>query len=184
MVEGRNLKRRTRYQHRPMVDWLSNNPIQNLIRDTFMRPNDYLMMQLFSGGLSSMQSSGWLHVVFLIFLLAVPIFRPERIRVVASFRRAWVCFALSMIAPSAASILTSNLIMPGVAAGNMPTGTPLLSFFNAAGPVFFGMSLVFAMKAVVPGFIPPPDFDRSSRFDDHGSASPGGTVGSGGPPAS
>ena len=136
-----------------------------------MRPNDFLMMQLFGGGLSSMQSSNWLYAVFLIFLLTVPLFRPEKIRVIASFRRAWVCFALSIIAPSAVSILTTNLIMPGATSGNMPAGTPLWSFFNAAGPVLFGMSLIFAMQAILPAFVPPRDYESSSRFDDRGGES-------------
>lgn len=136
-----------------------------------MSSNDFLMMQLFGGGAAWMQSSSWLHVVFLIFLLAVPIFRPEQIRVIASFRRAWVCFALSIIAPGAVSILTSAVIMPGASPRNMSAGTPLLSFVTAAGPVFFGMSLIFAMKAVVPGFIPPKDFESSSRFDDRAGES-------------
>lgn len=78
-----------------------------------MGRDELWMMQLFGGGTGWLQSGGWLQVVYLVFLLAIPIFRPERIRVVSSYRGAYFCFALSIIVPSAASVLMTSLLSPG-----------------------------------------------------------------------
>lgn len=145
-----------------------------LAKVILMGREDLLMMQLFGGGAVGggggwLQSGGWLHVVFLAFLLAVPIFRPERIRVVASYRRAFVCFALSIIAPSAVSILMMSLVSPGGGPGGGLSGIPTFQLFSAAGPVLFGISLIFAMKAIVPGFIPPQNSGRPTGLDEQRS---------------
>jgi len=119
-----------------------------------MGRDELLMLQLFGGGAGLTQSGGWLQVLYLAFLLAVPVLRPERIRVVSSYRAAWFCFALSIIVPSAASVVMLYAVAPGGTSGGFP-GMQTLQLFNAAGPVLFGISLILAMKAVVPGFIPP-----------------------------
>jgi hypothetical protein len=137
-----------------------------------MSRENLLMMQLFGGG----SSSGWLQVVFLVFLLAVPILSPERIRVVSSYRRAYVFFALSIIVPSAASVLMSTVVAPVGLAGSGVTGIQALQLFNAAGPVLFGLSLIFAMKAVVPGFIPPQTSRRTTSHDEPRSTEGGVSV--------
>jgi hypothetical protein len=134
------------------------------------------MMQLFGGGGGWLQSGGWLQVVFLGFLLAVPIFRPERIRVVSSFRGAYVCFALSLIVPSAASVLMMNLVSPGGIPGGGFSGIPMFQLFNAAGPVLFGISVILAMKAIVPGFIPPQSLRRPTSYDEPTSTAGGGSI--------
>ena len=115
-----------------------------------------LMLQLLGGGGSGgwLQSGGWLHVLFLAFLLAVPILWPERIRVVASYRASWICFALSIFVPNVISVAMIYAVSPDGTRGSFP-GMPSLQLINAAGPVLFGISLILAMKAVVPGFIPP-----------------------------
>jgi hypothetical protein len=130
-----------------------------------MGRDELWMMQLFGGG-GWMQSGGWLQVVFLAFLLGVPIFRPERIRVVSSYRGAYFCFALSIIVPSAASVLMTNLLSPGGVPGNGLPGIQMLQLFNAAGPLLFGISIILVMKAIVPGFIPPQSVRRPTNQDD------------------
>ena len=127
-----------------------------------MRREDLLMMQLFGGG----GSAGWLQVVFLVFLLAVPVLKPERIRVVSSYRRAYVFFALSIILPSATSFLMTTVLSPGAAPGGGIPGIQTLQLFSASGPVLFGISLIYAIKAVVPGFIPPRSSRRASTHDE------------------
>lgn len=134
------------------------------------------MMQMFGGGGGWMQSGGWLQVVFLAFLFAVPIFRPERIRVVSSYRAAYMCFALSIIVPSAASVLMMNLVSPGGVSGGGLPGISMFQLFNAAGPVLFGISIVLAMKAIVPGFIPPQSVSRPTNHDGPPSTAGGGAI--------
>jgi hypothetical protein len=142
-----------------------------------MRREDVLMMQLLGGGGGGvagwLQSGGWMQVVFLAFLLAVPILRPERIRVVAWYRWAYVFFALSIVAPSAASFLIMTVISPGGVSGSGVPGLQTLQLFNAAGPVLFGLSLIFAMKAIVPGFIPPRSAGPTTRHGESPSTARG-----------
>lgn len=140
-----------------------------------MGREELMMMQLFGGG-GWLQSGGWLQVVFLAFLLAVPILKPERIRVVASYRGAYVCFALSLIVPSAASVLMTSLVSPGGIPGGGFSGIPMFQLFNAAGPVLFGISVILAMKAIVPGFIPPQNVRRPSSFGEPTLTAGGGSI--------
>ncbi len=144
-----------------------------LSKAILMGREELWMMQLFGGGGGWLQSGGWLQVVFLAFLLAVPIFRPERIRVVSSYRGAFVCFALSIIVPSAAAVLMMNLVSPGGVPGGGLSGIQTFQLFNAAGPVLFGISLILAMKAIVPGFIPPQNSGRPTSLDERRSNADG-----------
>ena len=147
-----------------------------LSKASLMGREDLWMMQLFGGGGGWMQSGGWLQVVFLAFLLAIPIFRPERIRVAASYRRAYVCSALSIIVPSAASVLMTNPVSTGGVSGGGFSGIQTFQLFNAAGPVLFGISLILAMKAIVPGFIPPRCVRRPTSPDEPTSWASGGSI--------
>ena len=148
-----------------------------LSKAILMGREELWMMQMFGGGGGWLQSGGWLQVVFLAFLLAVPIFRPERIRVVSSYRGAYVCFALSIIVPSAASVLMTTLVSPGGVPGDGLSGIQTLQLFNAAGPVLFGISVILAMKAIVPGFIPPQSIRRPTSYDEQTSTAGGGSIG-------
>ncbi len=139
---------------------------QTLTKAILMGRDELWMMQLLGGGGGWMQSGGWLQVVFLAFLLAIPIFRPERIRVVSSYRRAYICFALSIVVPSASSVLMMNLVSAGGVPGGGFSGFPAIQLFNAAGPVLFGISVILAMKAIVPGFIPPETFRHRTSYDE------------------
>ncbi|RLS78129.1 MAG: hypothetical protein DWI00_04185 [Planctomycetota bacterium] len=145
-----------------------------------MGREELLMMQLFGGGGGGaggwMPSGGWLQVVYLAFLLGIPIFRPERIRVASSYRGAYFCFALSIIVPSAASVLMMNLLSPGGVTPNGLPGIQLFQLCNAAGPVFFGISIILAMKAIVPGFIPPQSTRRPTNHDDPSSTAGGDSI--------
>ena len=131
-----------------------------------MGRNELLMMQLFGGGGGLVQSVGLLQVVFLTFLIAVPILKPERIRVVSSYRRAFIFFALSTIVPSVTSVLMTSVLAPGGQSGEFLGTMPLFLLLNVAGPVLFGISIILLMKAIVPGFIPPPGYRRPTSFDD------------------
>lgn len=144
-----------------------------------MGREELLMMQLFGGGGGAggwAPSSGWLQVVYLAFLMGIPILRPERIRVASSYRGAYFCFALSIIVPSAASVLMMNLLSPGGVTPNGLPGIQLFQLFNAAGPVFFGISIILAMKAIVPGFIPPQSARRPTNHDDPSSTAGGDSI--------
>jgi len=118
-----------------------------------MGRDELFLMQLLNGGLTT--SGGWLQVIFLAFLLAVPILWPGRIRVTSAYRRAFIWFALSIVAPSVGSILMTSLVSQDQFSGGGFGATQAYQLAGAAGPVMFGISLIFAMKAVVPGFIPP-----------------------------
>ncbi|MEO2035021.1 MAG: hypothetical protein ABGZ35_23315 [Planctomycetaceae bacterium] len=150
-----------------------------------MNSQELMFMQLYGGGLLSAGST-WLKVVFLAFLLGVPVYRPERIRNVSLYRRAYMCFGLSIIIPSASTFLLAAVMSPGgtgmgrsIGNSSSLAGNGLLQLLGAAGPVLFGISLICALGAVVPGFIPPPGSRNSGRLQDTSSSteddeSPGG----------
>jgi hypothetical protein len=60
----------------------------------------------------------------------------------------------------------TNLFSPGGMPGDGLPGIQMLQLFNAAGPAFFGISIILVMKAVVPGFIPPQSVRRPTNYDD------------------
>lgn len=134
-----------------------------------MGREELLMMQMFGG-------SGLLQVVFLAFLLAVPVFRPERIRIISTYRYACICFALSIIVPSAAYVLLIDLVSAGGSSGSGFTGIQTLQMFNAAGPILFGISLILATKSVIPGFIPPQNVSRPTTLAEKSLIRGGGSV--------
>jgi hypothetical protein len=144
-----------------------------------MGREELLMMQLYGGGGGWLLSGGWLQVVYLAFLLAVPVFRPERIRVVSSYRGASLCFALSIIVPSVVSVLMMNLASQAGGRGGgqfgMETFQQAFQLINAAGPVLFGISLILAMKAIIPGFIPPQNSGRPTSLDERTSTAGAGS---------
>jgi len=137
-----------------------------------MSAEQMLLMRQLGGGLLA-GGSAWVQVVFLAFLLWVPVFRPERIRIVSLFRRAYVCFALSVIIPSTAPLLVAAVMGPAGLGGRAGGGFSGALFSNGAlqlltamGPVLFGISLICALGAVVPSFIPPPSSRPSARSYD------------------
>ncbi len=138
-----------------------------------MGRDDLMMMQFLSGaggGLGGLGGgSGWLQVVYLAFLLAIPIFRPERIKVVSSFRAAYTCFGLSIIIPSAVSLLMMYVASPMGGPGAGANGIQPFYMLTAAGPILFGISVILAMRAIVPGFIPPQNSDRPTSLYDRQS---------------
>lgn len=126
-----------------------------------MNPDQLMMMQLFGGGIMG-TGAAWTKCIFLAFLLLVPILRPHQIRILSMFRRACTCFGLSLILPGIANIVLTTAIVQGAAGtpyGAVPSsgalGMTLLRVLSGAGPVLFGLSVIFALRAVVPGFIPP-----------------------------
>jgi len=139
-----------------------------------MGRDELMMMQFLSGagggnlgGLSV--GGGLLQVVYLAFLLAVPIFRPDRIKVVSSFRAAYTCFGLSIITPSVVSLLMMYVASPNGGPGGGAEGIQSLYLLTAAGPILFGVSVILAMKAIVPGFIPPQNSGRPTSLDERRS---------------
>ena len=122
-----------------------------------MGREELLLMQLFGGGAGWIQTGGWMQVVYLVFLLLVPLKWPERIRVVAAFRLAWLLFACSVFLPSIASIVISNLVPSSGGFRSSGENLWFMQLANAIGPCCFGASLILAMKAVVPRFVPPQD---------------------------
>ena len=145
-----------------------------------MSRQELLFMQLFGGGTTGQQATGWLYVVFLVFLLAVPILKPDRIRVAKSFRASFFYFALSVTVPPVLSTLMYSLQQNGAGGGGFgggiggaanADGIPTLLLLNGAGPLLFCVSLVLAMKAVVPSFIPPVESQNSSLRSSGGSSS-------------
>ena len=90
-------------------------------------------------------------------------------------RGAYFCFALSIIVPSAASVLMTSLLSPGGVPGNGLPGIQMMQLFNAAGPIFFGISIILVMKAIVPGFIPPQNVQRPTSYGDSPSNAGGGS---------
>lgn len=148
-----------------------------LSKEILLGRDELWMMQMFGGGGGWMQSGGWLQGVYLAFLIAIPIFRPERIRVTSAYRGAYMCFALSILVPSAVSALMMSLLPPGGVPGDGLPGIQMIQLFNAAGPILFGISIILVMKAIVPGFIPPQNVHRPTSYGDPPSKMGGGSWG-------
>ena len=147
-----------------------------------MGRDELMMMQFLSGaggGLGLGGGGGLLQVVYLAFLLAVPIFRPERIRVVSSFRAAYTCFGLSIIIPSAVSLMMMYVASPMGGLGGGAAGIQPLYLLTSAGPILFGISVILAMKAIVPGFIPPQNSGRPTSLDERRSNADGNSFNGG-----
>ena len=110
----------------------------------------YLKQFLGGGG------QGWLLFGFLLCLFAVLLFRPERIRSAGLF--GWACarFALSVIAPPVLTYCYGYLqniegtsSRPG--GGAMSLWLPVQQL---AGPLLFGLSLIFGLLALMPRSAP------------------------------
>ncbi len=141
-----------------------------------MSSDQFMMLRMLNGGL--MSGSGWIQVVFLAFLLGIPVFRPETIRRVSRYRSACVCFGLSLILPGLGTLLMPAMqsITGGGRAGNrfgggggehwmlsLFSGTEWMQILSSAGPILFGVSVIFALGSVIPGFIPPQSSRPSER---------------------
>ena len=134
-----------------------------------MNSEQMLMMQLYGGGMFS-AGGGWLKVIFLASLIAIPILRPERIILLSQYRRACMAFGVSIVLPGVATILMSALITPNVVGGGMGNSLPagilgigLLQLLTGSGPLLFGLSIIFLLKAIVPKFIPPTAIESLQR---------------------
>lgn len=134
--------------------------------------DDLLRLQLQGGGLGGLFTSGksWISAVLLAFLFAVAVFRPERIINAKALRKAFVFLALSIVLPSLGYMLVLLAAFGTSPSGisRAGSGIPVLimQFFNNAPPILLGISILFAMVAVVPRFIPPTLREESSRGDD------------------
>lgn len=148
-----------------------------------MNFDDIMRMRLYSGqmGLDGLFGGGggtWLKVVFLALLFAVPVFRPDQIRRVAWYRRAYFCFGASLILPSLSSLFLVVVATSGGPQGfggnaSAIGGTTAVHVLNALGPVLFGISVIYAVGAVVPGFIPPRSPQRPVGFSPSDSETGG-----------
>ena len=115
-------------------------------------PQEILFLkQLLGGG-----GEGWLQAAYLLGLIVLLAYRPERIRLPGLFRWACVLFALSVMVPPALTGLfgflegiAGNAFAPTRGAGSAWTFVLLL--LNATGPVLLGISLICALVAVSPG---------------------------------
>ncbi len=145
-----------------------------------MNSDQYLMMQLLGGGLAGLGST-WLKVVFLAFLMAIPVLRPESIKTLSLYRRACVCFGISIIIPGAVTLLMMVAMLPGGGGMGINNGSQTLfgqglaQMLNAGGPMLFGLSVIFALRALVPGFIPPVSPRPSVRSEPNATADNGTT---------
>jgi hypothetical protein len=116
-----------------------------------MRDEFYLLQQLFGGN-----AQGWLAAAYLLGLIAVLAYRPERIRLPGLFRWACVLFALSVMVPPMLMALFAFLQSVGSSAYGRSPGlgaswTFLYPLVNGSGPVLLGVSLICALIAVSPG---------------------------------
>ena len=133
---------------------------------------DAIMMQqmmglLFGGG------RVWLEAVFLLGLFAAALFQRHHIHNIALFRRSYYLFGLSILVPPCLVLLVGYATtVAGGSSGS--SGQALLSANNgllnpiilASGPVLFAISVICALSALVPPFIPPPDLPpASSKFE-------------------
>ena len=108
------------------------------------------LQQLFGGG-----GLVWLQAAYLLGLIAVLAFRPERIRLPGLFRWACILFALAVMVPPVLTALLGLLQTIGGGAYRPMRGpgdvfTILIPVINAAGPVLLGASLLCALIAVSP----------------------------------
>jgi len=117
-----------------------------------MRDELFILQQLFGGG----NGQGWLAAAYLLGLIAVLAYRPERIRLPGLFRWACVLFALSVMVPGVLRGLFFFLQGISSSAFRSSRGpgdfwTYLYPVLNASGPVLLGVSLICALVAVSPG---------------------------------
>lgn len=100
--------------------------------------------------------TGWVPAAYLLGLLTVLAFRPERIRLPGLFQWACVLFALSLMSGPVLNGLLwfSGLLLDG-GMGRMPRPgsqpAALLPLMNASGPVLLGTSVLCATMALGPG---------------------------------
>lgn len=117
-----------------------------------MRDELFLLQQLFGGG----NAQGWLAAAYLLGLIAVLAYRPERIRMPGLFRWACVLFALSVMVPPMLTGMFTLLQSIGKSAFRPSRGSGdfwvyLYPMLNASGPVLLGISLICALVALSPG---------------------------------
>jgi len=116
-----------------------------------MRDELFWLQQLFGD-----KGQGWLAAAYLLGLIVVMAYRPERIRLPGLFRWACILFALSIMVPPVLSGMFNLLRGIGQGALGRPRGpsdlwTILYPLLNAAGPVLLGISLICALVAISPG---------------------------------
>ena len=127
--------------------------------------NEWLLLQQYVGG-----GRVWLQVAFLVCLFGVIVFKPECIKNLSLFRKSYLLFAFSIIVPGLFAFFAGPL---ATARGGFRPGTQLdttVQVISASGPVLFGLSIICALGALVPRFIPPPT--TSHTIESPGSAPP------------
>ena len=100
-----------------------------------------MFSQMFSG-----MTQVWLQVSLLVGILAVLIFKPERIRDVTRFRVACVIFAVAILLPGIGSLFPNKTNPQEMLMG----GSQLALVFNIVGFVGFAASLLMVTSALMP----------------------------------
>jgi len=104
------------------------------------------LQQLLSGG------TGWTQATLLASLFLVLIFRPDRIRSRTLFYVACWCFGLSLLISPTLNVLVSVLGTSPFGGPRGPGGSPLVALVAyLSGPVLFGLAVLLALLALVPG---------------------------------
>jgi len=97
-------------------------------------------------------ATGWTHATLLASLFLVLVFRPERIRSRTLFYIACWCFGLSLLISPTLNVLVSVLGSSPFGGPRGPGGSPLVALVAyLSGPVLFGLSVLLALLALVPG---------------------------------
>jgi hypothetical protein len=107
----------------------------------------FYLRQLFSFG-----TTDWLKVAMLLGLLAVLIYRPERVRRPAAMTCACWLFALSIVIPPVLNALVGIAVDTGMSTRyrSSAQSPELITLVIAVGPMLFGISVLLSLLSLVP----------------------------------
>jgi hypothetical protein len=114
-----------------------------------------VVMQMFGGGGMSGAGGGqiWLMIAFLAGLFAVLFWRPATLRHPALFRWSCTLFALAILVPPVFNVGIAMFMGDGMMRGGGGGGggaIQLLQLASNAGPILFGLSVIFGFAAIAP----------------------------------
>jgi hypothetical protein len=92
----------------------------------------------------------WIAVAYLAGMFLVLAFRPQQIVAPWSFRLSCTLFALCFIVPGIMNAILLLTLLDGATRGGNQAGMVLFQLSSPIGKVFLGLSIAFALGAMIP----------------------------------